>query len=240
VEHQILAQCGRLALEHGKQWVNLRFEPTAKNQPAWEFIQPVGAGFMREVAGGTTFQLPAAKLAGLHYDPDLPPVVHHDTGENGPYKVESKPGLAAAANSSKRNQKFQQIADCLNGVKAICAAIEAYRLRAAGGDGTSADGELPVTLSGKILGIWRKALGNPRVGLNDNFVDIGGTSLKAVQIVAAIRRELHLELSIVNIFECPTVHLLSEKLEFGKADGRPAGEAMERGARRKQRTRKRT
>jgi phosphopantetheine binding protein len=69
--------------------------------------------------------------------------------------------------------------------------------------------------------------------MNDNFVDAGGTSLKAVQVVAAIRRELNLHLSIVNIFECPTVRLLCEKLEPGKSTGGSVNAAIERGARRR-------
>jgi acyl carrier protein len=57
--------------------------------------------------------------------------------------------------------------------------------------------ELPATVAGRILGIWRTTLGNPRVGMNDKFAEAGGTSLNAVQIVAAIRRELNVEISIV-------------------------------------------
>jgi len=90
-----------------------------------------------------------------------------------------------------------------------------------------------------MLGIWRKAIGNPRISLDDNFVEVGGTSLKAVQIVAAIRRELHLKLLIINIYECPTVRLLCEKLEPGGTNGGSANEAMERGARRNLRARRR-
>jgi acyl carrier protein len=239
VEHQILAKFGRLALDRGKQWIDFPFRPTDKNQPAWEFIKSVGAEFMRQANDGAAFLFPAARLAGLRYDPDLPLAGAKRAGQNGSAGTESTPGSAVAAAITGLSEKFQQIADGLNGVKEICAAIETYRLRAAGGGGTSAGGELPATLAGRMLGIWRKAIGNPRVGMNDNFVDVGGTSLKAVQVVAAIRRELHLHLSIVSIFECPTVRLLCEKLEPAKATGGSASDAMERGARRKQRAQRR-
>jgi hypothetical protein len=45
--------------------------------------------------------------------------------------------------------------------------------------------------------------------------------------------------SIVTLFECPTVHLLAEKLTPGKAASPSVREAMERGARRKQSVRRR-
>jgi enterobactin synthetase component F len=55
-------------------------------------------------------------------------------------------------------------------------------------------------------------LGNPRIGINDNFFEVGGTSLRAVQVVAMIKRELGRTLSIVSVFECPTVRLLAARL----------------------------
>jgi len=90
-----------------------------------------------------------------------------------------------------------------------------------------------------MLAIWRKAIGNPNLGITDNFFDAGGTSLKAVQVIAAVRRELKLQLSIVSLFECPTVRLLCQKLEPGKTANASAEDAMARGARRKQRLQKR-
>src|SRR5204863_7519433 len=64
-----------------------------------------------------------------------------------------------------------------------------------------------------LLNIWRKVLGRPRIGLHDNFFEAGGTSLRAVQVIAAIKRELKENLSIVSLFECPTVSLLAAKLQ---------------------------
>ena len=46
-------------------------------------------------------------------------------------------------------------------------------------------------------------LGRPRIGLHDNFFEAGGTSLRAVQVIASIRRELKQAVSIVSLFECP-------------------------------------
>jgi hypothetical protein len=48
--------------------------------------------------------------------------------------------------------------------------------------------------------------------MNDNFFEAGGTSLRAVQVLAMIKKELNQTLSIVTLFECPTVTLLAAKL----------------------------
>jgi FkbH-like protein/FkbM family methyltransferase len=231
VEYQVLAQFGQLTLKHGKQWAKFHFRPTNKNQPAWEFIKSIGAGFMETLDDETTIQFPAEKLAGLRYNPDSAQPGRERTEGSDSSKNNSKPrpGMALEGWSDK----FQEIAVELNDVKKICSAIEIYKRRAAGNGDASPGEELPPTLAGKILAIWRKVIGNPRAGMNDKFFDIGGTSLKAVQVVAVIRRELNLHLSIVNIFECPTVTLLCEKLGPGKTTGGPANAAIERGARRR-------
>jgi len=82
-------------------------------------------------------------------------------------------------------------------------------------------------------------LGRPRIGMNENFFEAGGTSLKAVQVIAMVRRELKQDLSIVNLFECPTVALLAGKLSAKPVQTRvgttPAGAAL-RGERRRHKT----
>ena len=62
------------------------------------------------------------------------------------------------------------------------------------------------------LNIWRKVLGTSRIGVNDNFFEVGGTSLRAIQVIARIKTELKQTLSVVSLFECPTVALLAVRL----------------------------
>jgi FkbH-like protein/FkbM family methyltransferase len=242
VEHRILAELGRRAVEQGKAWVDVVFRSTGKNQPAADFINSVAADLRRGTYDGAAFRFPSARLAGLRYDPAQARSARPPTGEDSPVSAGPKKDSGSAASPTNLSEKFQRIARKLNTIPQISAAIEARRMSADGTGGSAASGELPATLEGRLLGIWRKTLGNPRIGVQDNFFEAGGTSLKAVQTVATIRRELHVALSIVNIFECPTVRLLAQKLEPGAAPPgavSTAGEAMERGARRKQRVRKR-
>jgi hypothetical protein len=75
--------------------------------------------------------------------------------------------------------------------------------------------------------------------MNDNFFEVGGTSLRAVQVLAMIRKELNQTLSIVSLFESPTVTLLAARLNARSAETRvgtsSAGAAL-RGQRRRYRT----
>ena len=71
-----------------------------------------------------------------------------------------------------------------------------------------------------LADIWKKLLGIERVGIYDNFFEVGGHSLLAMRIISAIRKELQVELAIRDIFQYTTINDLSEHIkseyEFGK------------------------
>ncbi|REG90461.1 non-ribosomal peptide synthetase, partial [Flavobacterium aquicola] len=53
--------------------------------------------------------------------------------------------------------------------------------------------------------IWQNLLGVERVGIHDNFFELGGHSLLATRLVSMIRKELHIEVSIREVFEHTTI-----------------------------------
>jgi len=66
--------------------------------------------------------------------------------------------------------------------------------------------------------IWRDALSLPRVGVQDNFFDLGGDSLLAIQILAQAKKK-GLSLSLQKLFEAPTVAELCADVDLGEAAG---------------------
>ncbi len=64
--------------------------------------------------------------------------------------------------------------------------------------------------------VWREALDLPRVGVADNFFDLGGDSLLAIQILAQAR-EKGLELTLQKMFETPTIAELCRGVDLGEA-----------------------
>ena len=64
-----------------------------------------------------------------------------------------------------------------------------------------------------ISGIWLEVLGANRVGLEDNFFDLGGTSLLVLQVQELIHERIGAELASTDMFRFTTVRALAEHLD---------------------------
>lgn len=65
----------------------------------------------------------------------------------------------------------------------------------------------------RILGhLWQQVLGLDRVGMGDNFFDLGGDSLKLAKVQAALRTTLRREIPILDLFRFPTISALASQL----------------------------
>ncbi|MBK8551797.1 MAG: amino acid adenylation domain-containing protein [Ignavibacteria bacterium] len=65
----------------------------------------------------------------------------------------------------------------------------------------------------KLAEIWKEVLEVDQVGIHDDFFELGGHSLLAVRLISAIRKAFNVEMPIGDIFDYPTVALLSGQLE---------------------------
>jgi amino acid adenylation domain-containing protein len=64
----------------------------------------------------------------------------------------------------------------------------------------------------RIAGVWQEALGVEKVGVHDNFFNLGGHSLLIVQVNSKLREVMQAEVSIIDMFKYPTVSALAEHL----------------------------
>ncbi len=69
-----------------------------------------------------------------------------------------------------------------------------------------------------VAGLFAELLGAGRVGLDDSFFDLGGHSLAATKLVAAIRTECDVAIGIRDIFESETVVRLAELIDRSEPD----------------------
>jgi amino acid adenylation domain-containing protein len=60
--------------------------------------------------------------------------------------------------------------------------------------------------------IWRQVLGTNAVGVDDNFFDLGGTSLGLIEVHARIRRTMASDITVVEMFQYPRISALAERM----------------------------
>ncbi len=69
-------------------------------------------------------------------------------------------------------------------------------------------------LEQNLAQIWKEVLRVEKVGIHDNFFDIGGHSLLSTQIVSRINQRFSVDVSLQQLFEMPTIALISGTLKF--------------------------
>ena len=77
-----------------------------------------------------------------------------------------------------------------------------------------------------LAGIYAEVLGVERVGVDDSFFDLGGDSLLAMRLIAAVNTGLDAGLSVRTVFEAPTVAQLAPRIggDAGRRKPLVAGE----------------
>jgi acyl carrier protein len=78
--------------------------------------------------------------------------------------------------------------------------------------------------------IWRDVLKTDKVGINDNFFDLGGNSLALIQVRSKLRDAFQKEIPVVEMFEYSTIRALVERLN-SLADDRARLQRVEERAR---------
>ncbi|MBT8103722.1 MAG: amino acid adenylation domain-containing protein [Gammaproteobacteria bacterium] len=68
-------------------------------------------------------------------------------------------------------------------------------------------------LEERLADIWQRILGHERVGVFDNFFDIGGHSLPAIQVISRISEAFDIDLPIRSFFNAPTIANIAETVE---------------------------
>jgi len=64
-----------------------------------------------------------------------------------------------------------------------------------------------------IASIWKEVLRIEKVGIHDNFFDIGGHSLLLIQVQARLEQQMNLKMAVVDLFQYPNIEALARHLE---------------------------
>ncbi|MFL5383056.1 MAG: phosphopantetheine-binding protein, partial [Longimicrobiaceae bacterium] len=76
----------------------------------------------------------------------------------------------------------------------------------------------------EVARVWQEVLGVPRVGLDENFFEIGGHSLLLARVQERLQEATGREVGVIDLFQFSTVRALAEHLDAQAAAGDGAAE----------------
>jgi acyl carrier protein len=118
--------------------------------------------------------------------------------------------------------------------RAALAALQAPAVEA-----TAGYAEPQTEIETKIAAVWREVLKAEKVGLNDNFFDLGGNSLLIARACGELRTALGRDIPVVDMFKHPTVGALARHLSQPQPESPAQAEVRRRAQTRKALTRRR-
>jgi len=71
-------------------------------------------------------------------------------------------------------------------------------------------------LEQQLVAVWQDVLRLEKVGVDDNFFDLGGNSLLVTRVHARIKPLFEREVHVIDLFRFPTIRSLAE--HFGQAE----------------------
>jgi len=70
----------------------------------------------------------------------------------------------------------------------------------------------------RLVGIWEDALGIEGIGINDDFLDLGGDSLLAARAVSKVIQVFQIDVPITILFDSPTISEMASSIVKYQAD----------------------
>ena len=64
-----------------------------------------------------------------------------------------------------------------------------------------------------LEGTWKEVLMVEKIGVHDNFIELGGHSLAAIRVTSRINEELQMEIPLNKIFNLPTIETYAKYIE---------------------------
>jgi FkbH-like protein len=208
VEYQMLRALGQLAHARCLSRVVATLVSTPKNMPARRFLEDVAHAYRTELTENWRYDIPAEVVVNLAYTPQsAQPTLEF------PPSNESSPAVARANDRQSSWQRIERIASVLSlpdqVLQATHTRLHGRRSRVE----WNTHSVPPRTEMERALArLWCDVLLLDYVSAEDNFFDLGGTSLRAVDLFAQIEHRFGKRLPLTAVLEAPTVAQLARLL----------------------------
>jgi len=204
VEQRVAGFLGELAVEKGVARLRFAFVPSARNRPAADFLESLPEVERERRDGEDGFALDAGAAAGTAFDvatPDPAP----PAAENGTETV------ADAGDGPARARAFEAVTGPWRDGAGLCGALRAAAPKPARMVEARADFVAPAGgTEADIAALWREVLALPRVGAQDDFFRIGGTSLAAARMIGRLSDLVGRRLTLTDLMDSRTPAMLAK------------------------------
>ena len=212
VEHRMFARLGEIACQRKLPEVCLHWLATGKNRPAHDFLKAVGKDILEDGGNTATACIPADQLLTLRYQPDE--TSPSEVEAQGPGKLAAQGDTGAVRPLAADHALYEEISSDLRNPEVVLARSRSEDRKTRRKD-VGGFVEPETDREKTVARIWQEVLAIDHVGVYDHFFQIGGTSLKAVQVISKLRREFGVKLPAVTLFDRSTVRDLAALLDRG-------------------------
>ena len=187
IEYQMLAYAGKLAKDLGYEKIDIRFMKSGRNGVAEQFLKKIVGECNDNNLMNSDF------VAVLDFKNYMTTVVESSDVEE----------TVADSDDEMIDRDFhdiiEEIASELNTTERIHKAIADHR---SSNMGERAEYVAPTNeIEEKIVQIWSEILEVDHIGIHDSIFQLGGESIKAIQILSRVREEFDIDISLAVLFE---------------------------------------
>jgi FkbH-like protein len=214
VEHRMLNELGEIARRRQMSLIVATLIPTKKNQPARDFLEWVTASARQQVEGGWRYEVPLETATMVAYSQG---VTHGERATVDEATAAVRTASDAGAPGGK-SQLFERIANELVLPEQVIQAVHTLSVDCRRRPALSQPLIPPRTaIEAELAEIWVELLRLDKVGIRDNYFDLGGTSLLAVDLFTRIEHRFGERLPLTSLIEASTIEQLARHL-VGVAD----------------------
>ncbi|MCZ6914942.1 MAG: HAD-IIIC family phosphatase, partial [Rickettsia endosymbiont of Ixodes persulcatus] len=209
VEHRILNELGRLAKANDVSLIKFLFIPNDRNEPAETFLTSVCESAVK-VNNSLVFNISAENACSVNYEmtqqfvsakktKQLKEVIHTETEKT--------------VTQQKKYIDYLTIAKKFSTVEQILHHLQCVNSRSLFTDSVFIAAKTP--LEKQLLWLWQESLHMSNLSCADNFIQLGGDSIKATLVLAKIYSIYNIELQISDVLNS-TVSELATFIEEKK------------------------
>jgi FkbH-like protein len=208
VEHRMLARLGQIARERKLGAVNVAFIPTARNRPAKELLAAVGARFEESNPEASLYRFPADYLAAVRFTGASPAEQPRERSRGESHQPD--PVAIDFGRIARELREPVRILESIRGTPKPAIIAPAAPVTV-----TKNSAGARTDLEKRLAALWASVLNVPSVGIHDNFFDLGGHSLMAVQLLSLVRQTFDIDLSLRVVYSGDfTVAELAKAIEL--------------------------